>query len=249
MKRRWVLALIAANLLVLAALVVAYPQFMLAPGLLAPGHAKLATDCFACHVPLHGAAAEKCISCHAVATIGVKTTTGAAVVGKPSQAPFHQALTTQNCMACHSDHAGPSLTHRSGVTFSHSLLNNATKDNCVGCHAAPRDAMHLNFGSACAQCHVQDRWKPATFDHSKSFALDGDHNALCATCHVNNDFSKYTCYGCHEHQPDRIRSKHLKEGIQNFDNCVSCHRSAHGERGEHGGREGRREGKKRENRD
>lgn len=245
MKRRWVLGLIAVNLLVLAALVVAYPHFMIAPGLLASGHAKLTSDCFACHVPLQGASPEKCISCHAVATIGVKTTTGAAVVQKPFQVPFHQALITQNCMACHSDHASPSLTRRSNVTFSHSLLNSATKDNCVSCHAPPKNEMHRSFGTACGQCHVQDRWKPAIFDHTKWFALDGDHNAPCATCHLNNDVRKYTCYGCHEHQPDRIRSKHLKEGIRNFENCASCHRSA---RGEHGEREKERDGKKRENR-
>jgi hypothetical protein len=244
MKRRWVLALITANLLALAALVFVYPQYMIAPGPLAPAHAKLTEDCFACHVPLRGAVAEKCISCHAVATIGLKTTKGAAVVRKPSQAAFHQALSTQDCMACHSDHASPTLTDRSRVAFSHSLLNSPTKENCAGCHARPKDDLHRNFGAGCANCHGQERWKPSTFDHAKSFALEGGHNAPCATCHLNNDFSKYTCYGCHEHQPDRIRSKHVKEGIQNFENCASCHRSAHGE-----GRERGREGKKREGKD
>ena len=28
-----------------------------------------------------------------------------------------------------------------------------------------------------------------------------------------------------------IRAKHLREGISNFQNCVQCHRSAHGEHG------------------
>jgi hypothetical protein len=230
MKRRGALLLIAAALLVLAGFVIAYPQVMIAPGPLALGHAKLSGDCFACHVPLRGASAEKCISCHAVAAIGITTTTGAAVHHKATQAPFHQALTTRDCMACHSDHASPSLTHRSNVTFSHALLKGGTKDNCVGCHAAPSTQAHRGFGVDCAHCHVQDHWKPATFDHGRFFVLDSDHNAPCATCHLNDDFSKYTCYGCHEHQPDRIRSKHLKEGIAKFENCASCHRSAHGER-------------------
>lgn len=230
MSRRWALGLISAALLVLAGFVVAYPQIMIAPGALSPGHAKLTGDCFACHVPLQSAAAEKCVSCHAVAAIGLTTTTGAAVQRKPAQAPFHQALTTGDCMACHSDHAGPSLTHRTNVTFSHALLKSGVTANCAGCHTAPSTPAHRSFGADCAHCHVQDHWKPATFDHAKFFLLDGDHNAPCATCHLNNDLSKVTCYGCHEHQPDRIRAKHVKEGINNFENCASCHRSAHGER-------------------
>jgi len=69
--------------------------------------------------------------------------------------------------------------------------------------------------------------------------LDRDHNATCATCHVNNDYKRYTCYGCHEHQPDKIRRKHVKEGIPEFDNCVKCHRSASEREGNERSREGR----------
>ena len=47
------------------------------------------------------------------------------------------------------------------------------------------------------------------------------------TCHVNNDYKKYTCYGCHEHTLPNVTRKHVKERIQNFENCVQCHRSAH----------------------
>ena len=52
----------------------------------------------------------------------------------------------------------------------------------------------------------------------------------------------YTCYGCHEHTEANIRAKHVHEGIANFTNCVSCHRSAHGESREGG--EGERKGKR-----
>lgn len=40
------------------------------------------------------------------------------------------------------------------------------------------------------------------------------------------DYSRYTCYGCHEHTPDNIRREHIEEGIRDFDNCVECHRNA-----------------------
>jgi hypothetical protein len=102
--------------------------------------------------------------------------------------------------------------------------------------------LHLQIKGNCAQCHSAQGWKPATFDHERLFALDGDHNARCETCHVNNDYSRYTCYGCHEHTPANVRAEHEEEGIRNFDNCVKCHRNATDEPkegGEGGGRDRR----------
>ena len=69
-------------------------------------------------------------------------------------------------------------------------------------------------------------WKPATFDHARYFRLDRDHAVACATCHVGNDYARYTCYGCHEHTPARVRAEHAEEGITAFEHCVECHRSA-----------------------
>ena len=48
----------------------------------------------------------------------------------------------------------------------------------------------------------------------------------CATCHIRNDYSAYTCYGCHEHSAEKIRREHVKEGIRDYRNCVECHRNA-----------------------
>jgi len=189
-------------------------------------------------------------------------------------------------MACHTDHAGPKLTHRTGKQFSHALLKPTIKDRCESCHTAPQDKVHsgrtancsqchkpeswkpASFDHAllpkaelqncqschkpptdklhsqikgnCGQCHTPTGWKPANFDHAKFFVLDRDHNTSCATCHTNDDYSRYTCYGCHEHTPDNIRRKHVKEGIQNFENCVKCHRSA-SDKTEGGERRGGRE--------
>ena len=66
MKRGWILAIIAANLLALTALTFIFPNLMVAPGPVVKAHTAIATDCFVCHAPLRGAAAELCISCHAV---------------------------------------------------------------------------------------------------------------------------------------------------------------------------------------
>ena len=285
MSRRGVLILIAANLLALVALAFIYPHLMVSPGPLVAGHTELATDCFACHSPWRGADSQRCIQCHAVAGIGLRTTRGIAVAQRRAKTSFHQELIEQDCMACHSDHEGPKLTQRSRKPFSHALLRPAIRDQCESCHTAPTDNIHRNLSVSCSQCHKSghwkpatfdhaqlakavlercegchqspndrlhqqiktncrqchspERWKPATFDHDKFFVLDRDHNTKCATCHTADDYSRYTCYGCHEHQPDRVRAEHLEEGIRDFENCVECHRSASEEPERNGSRRGR----------
>ena len=270
MKRRWLLPVIALNLLVLVGLAFVYPNLMISPGPLTPSHAALATDCFACHAPLRGAAANRCVACHAVADIGRLTTTGIPIPSKPDRLPFHQALARQDCMACHTEHAGVKLTQRAHPVFTHALLDSSIRERCASCHTPPANPLHRQVGSDCAQCHVpahwkpvafkhallaadvQQRcatchappkdalhqqisancqqchgttqWKPATFDHAKYFPLVGEHKAACATCHVNSDFSRYTCYGCHEHTPAKIAAEHREEGIHDTTDCVKCHR-------------------------
>ena len=220
---RWiaVFAILAAALV----LVFAFPERAISPGGMLKGHLNLSGDCFACHVPLLGSRPEKCMVCHAVDRIGRFTVAGAPIAGADNNTAFHQHLTQQDCMACHTEHRGVDGA-LSMKPFSHQLLDPAVRGNCAACHAKPQDSLHLQFKQGCLQCHSPRAWRPATFDHSKYFVLDRDHNAPCATCHVDNDFSRHTCFGCHEHTPARIRAKHLEEGIRNLDNCIKCHRSA-----------------------
>ena len=247
MKGRWLWMVIGANLLVVLALAFIYPHLMVSPGPLVTGHASLATDCFACHTPFRGASAARCTACHAPRDIGLRTTKGlplTAVSGGRNtllRTAFHQELTEQNCMACHSDHARPKLTQRSRKSFSHTLLRVETRSLCSSCHVAPGNEMHAQRAIACAQCHRTDGWKPATFEHEEFFRLDQDHNVACRTCHTSADYSKYSCYGCHEHTQANVRGIHIGEGIPNFENCVQCHRNANREaegRGERGGSQG-----------
>ena len=292
------LIVIALNLVALVALAFIVPHLMVSPGALVKEHAELTTDCFACHAPWRGAASNLCIECHAVASIGLRTTKGAPIAKDTIKASFHQDLVEQNCMACHSDHQGPRLAQRSRKLFSHALLHEATRERCASCHAAPKDAVHRDLTVGCRECHkteswkpaqfdhkllagdvldrcaschaapkdaphrdvtancvqchktaawkpvevdhkllakaVLDRceschkapsdrlhrqiqgncsschkteaWKPATFDHDKFFVLDRDHNVRCDTCHTGNDYGRYSCYGCHEHRPDKVRA-------------------------------------------
>ena len=147
MKQRPILLLaIALNLLVLVALAFAYPHLMVSPGPLVKGHAELATDCFACHAAWRGASSPRCIECHAVADVGLKTTRGVPIAAGTLQGSFHQALIEQDCMACHSDHQGPKLTKRSRKPFSHGLLKVAVRDTLfASCHAAPKDTVHRDL--------------------------------------------------------------------------------------------------------
>jgi hypothetical protein len=217
--------ILALNLIALAVLAFVYPNLMVGPGKLIPGHKQLETNCFACHTQLRGVSAVKCISCHKPADIGRLTTTGLTIAKPLTATPFHQQLISDDCVACHSDHAGVRRYVTQG-RFNHALLKKETRNECQTCHKAPTDSLHKQITGNCVQCHTQERWTPATFDHDKYFVLDRDHNASCVTCHVRNDYQTYTCYNCHEHTPTNIRRKHIEEGIRKFDNCVECHASS-----------------------
>jgi len=244
---RGVKIVLAANLLILAVLVFAYPQLMVAPGKLIPGHKELETDCFACHSPWLGSTSDRCIACHAPEKIGLVSTTGQAIVKTKSSVAFHQKLSEQNCISCHSDHSGTKRFGQQG-RFDHALLQSATRGQCQDCHKSPTDTLHRQITGNCSQCHGQNRWVPATFDHDKFFVLDRHHTDRCVTCHVRNDYDRYTCYGCHEHSAASIRREHIEEGVDNYDDCVECHRSGNehdirdGRGGERG--EGERRGRK-----
>ena len=241
--------ILAANLIVIAILAFVYPNLMVGPGKLIPGHKQLETDCFACHSPLLGVKPERCTFCHKPADIGRLTTKGFPITKPLTATPFHQKLASLDCMVCHSDHAGVKRFRKQG-RFDHAMLERAMVDQCQTCHKAPSDSLHQQITGNCGQCHEPNRWAPATFDHERFFALDRDHTARCVTCHIGNDYRRYTCYGCHEHSLDKIRREHIEEGIRDFDNCVECHRSGNkheilggrGEgRGEHHGGHGRKE--------
>jgi hypothetical protein len=244
---RIVKLVLAANLIVFAILAFVYPHLMVGPGKLIPGHNKLEADCFACHAPFIGADSQRCITCHKPTDIGRLTTVGQPVEKPLTATPFHQKLVKEDCVACHSDHAGVKRFRVQG-RFNHTLLQKGTRAECQGCHLSPKDSLHQQITGNCSQCHSQEKWTPATFDHDKLFELDRDHNDRCVTCHARNDYSRYTCYGCHEHTPENIRRKHIKESIRNYDNCVECHRNAdeHDIRGPYGngGGKGQRDRKK-----
>jgi hypothetical protein len=223
MKKKTVMAIVMANLAAVLLLVFIYPHLMVSPGKLIDAHLELTTDCFTCHSVLTGSSPEKCIQCHKVEEIGLKTTKGLSIAKEKKNVSFHQKLLAQDCIACHSDHKGVQA-FRPISQFSHQLLEPAVQEQCDGCHSNPSDTLHQNIKGNCGQCHTEESWTPATFDHDEYFRFDKDHTTECNTCHMNNDYSNYTCYGCHEHSRSKIREEHVEEGIYDYENCVECHR-------------------------
>lgn len=232
MKNRTVMLVVAANLAVLVLLVIFMPQPMIMPGKLIDAHADLNNDCFACHTPFIGSTPDNCIACHKVEEIGLKTTQGRSIAEETKNVAFHQQLIEDDCVSCHSDHRGVKAFRPINM-FSHLLLEAQLQKQCDSCHGNPSDALHQKIKGNCGECHSQEAWTPATFDHEQYFRFDRDHTTECATCHVNDDYSSYTCYGCHEHSRSKIREEHVEEGIFNYENCVECHRSGDEDEAKH----------------
>jgi hypothetical protein len=116
-----------------------------------------------------------------------------------------------DCQACHGAPPEP-------VSFA------GTPTTCVSCHAEPE--IHAGvFGLECQNCHRTDAWSPALLQNH-SFPLDHGEQGLvsCQVCHPTT-YVEYTCYDCHEHDPQETLSEHLEEGIsaEELPNCTSCH--------------------------
>jgi hypothetical protein len=232
---------VAIVVIALVLLAIFSPQLLLSPGKPIAAHEEFATDCFACHQPFLGSAADKCIECHKVSDIGIRTTRGLLIEQEKKNVTFHQKLIEDDCVACHSDHRGVKPFRPIGQ-FSHKLIEPPLQENCAECHSDPGDALHLKIKGNCGPCHNQESWFPANFDHAQYFRFDRHHDTECTTCHINNDYSDYTCYGCHEHSRSEIREEHLEEGIRDYENCSECHRSGDEEEAEHLWEHKRREG-------
>lgn len=224
MKNKIVILVVGINLAALILLTIFSPHLMISPGTTIEAHAEISTDCFACHTPFIGSSPSKCIACHKVEEIGKKTTKGLPIEREKKNVTFHQLLIEDECVSCHSDHKGVKAFRPIGH-FSHDLLESDLQKQCDSCHNNPVDDLHRKVKGNCAQCHTQDAWMPATFEHEKYFRFDRDHDSECVTCHIDNDYASYTCYGCHEHSRSNIREEHVEEGIRDYENCVECHPS------------------------
>lgn len=184
------------------------------PGSVIKGHADLEAKCENCHVRFDRDAQPRlCLDCHKPIAADVRTKQG-----------FHGRLKEKNCRACHTEHKGRDarIVVLDEKRFDHAktdfLLrgkhaNVPCKDchqagtphrkassGCVACHR--KDDTHKgNLGDKCGNCHDENDWKKARFDHSRTkFDLrDGHEKLACAKCHADQRFAKTPrdCLGCH----------------------------------------------------
>ncbi len=100
-----------------------------------------------------------------------------------------------------------------------------TPRTCVGCHADDRDRArpdHSDFPQLCTDCHSEEAWRPAAFDHDAYFPIEGAHQEnSCQDCHIGDRYAgtPRTCVGCHAEDRDRARPTHARFS----DTCTECH--------------------------
>lgn len=204
----------------------------LSPGPLTQVHAKWQDECARCHVRFDRAGQDKlCADCHKPVAQDMAAHTG-----------WHGRQPAQACRSCHTDHKGRNarIAPLDTQGFDHRqtdwpLRGAHSRVDCAQCHRsgkawreAPQDCLACHqkddkhqgaLGKACADCHSQDSWKNAKFDHNSTrFALKGEHTrTACADCHPKARYAGVptTCVGCH-----RDDDKHKG---QFGERCDSCH--------------------------
>lgn len=162
-------------------------------------HATVA--CFACHRdPGFKGAPGRCVDCHA----GDDAHRGA---NGPDCAGCHGSDDWKRTRFDHAKASGYALLGKHASLACDSChrggdLKAPLPRECAGCHAAT-DVHAGRFAGACADCHAQDSWQVASFDHEKraKYALRGAHATLdCHACHTGvlkqQQLAK-ECVGCH----------------------------------------------------
>ncbi len=212
-------------------------ESVLRPGELIQGHAKWEEDCSKCHVRFDRAAQDRlCIDCHKEVGLDMRDRTG-----------FHGRAKPQACRSCHTDHKGRTarIVELDKQKFDHTqsdylLRGKHAKVECEKCHEPKKkywqapsdcntchrkdDAHKGSLGPKCADCHTENDWKEARFDHDKTrFGLKGKHaDAKCVDCHkkgIEYKDAPRTCIGCHKKDDDGNKGH---KGLYG-EKCETCH--------------------------
>ncbi|MDH5546907.1 MAG: cytochrome C [Gammaproteobacteria bacterium] len=193
----------------------------LMPGKLAKVHTKFAEDCNNCHVMFDkGAQNRLCVDCHDHRNIRNDLLEKRGYHGK------NETIRKRDCRECHREHLGEDnqalillderLFNHDDTDFplnrTHAFVEcdachkkgkkyHEAKYSCAECHKE-QDAHDGYFGNRCQDCHVDNQWRIADFQHDKTkFTLKDSHRLVaCASCHPANryTFEKVSCHSCHE---------------------------------------------------
>src|SRR5690606_41148681 len=84
------------------------------------------------------------------------------------------------------------------IVACHNGDYNNTPNTCFGCHESDyKETTNLDylsevFSTTCVDCHSEDAWTPANFDHSIFYPLTGAHATIandCALCHIGGNYN------------------------------------------------------------
>jgi hypothetical protein len=188
---------------------------------------NLDTDCYSCHKKDYETAqsidhvkqgfSTQCQQCHNTMGWGGAAFDHVTVSGGFALVGAHKQIRCESC------HLVPSFANKFHTT--------SDKD-CYSCHQSNFQDAHggSNFPHTCLNCHNENSWGGAEFDHAKisnGFELLGSHKKLeCSSCHIipsyQNKFqatSDQDCYSCH--QTDFQKAHGSGSGIST--NCKDCH--------------------------
>ena len=151
---------------------------------------KTGSVCLDCHTRLDAVFSQAhqsnfgpgCLDCH-----DGKETYGKSFDHQQTAFPLNGKHASLECLVCH--------------TGARSMTDLKNKPQaCFSCHAK-NDNHQGSFGDDCGQCHSEEGWIPAKFDHSlAAFKLTGKHtNVDCTACHIDHQFqgTPQDCYTCH----------------------------------------------------
>jgi nitrate/TMAO reductase-like tetraheme cytochrome c subunit len=198
--------------------------------------AHIQVDCLGCHSSGYSGTPTMCEDCHIQDY-------------QASSDPDHEVFGfPRNCEICHNENqwGGTSFDHLAESGFAlngaHAtiLCNSCHVNNqisglprdCIGCHEGDYNSVddpnhvQAQFSFDCLECHSEQSWTPATFDHNQTqFPLTGAHVAIsCIDCHKNNQYTGLPgdCYACHDNDYNATSDpNHQSAGFPV--QCEDCH--------------------------
>lgn len=204
--------------------------------------------CSDCHISGYNGTSNECHSCH---------------LQQFNEAinPSHTELgLSQDCASCHTTNTDwqPASFSQHNNYYTLAGAHQRIASNCFDCHEGnyvnspntcfschseaynqttnpPHQA--VQFSTSCEQCHSENAWTPATFDHDLQYfpVYSGSHQGEwqnCVECHTSPDnYALFSCIDCHEHNQSETDSEHA--GISGYayasEACYACHPTGEGE--------------------
>jgi hypothetical protein len=213
-----------------------------------------AIECYQCHFEEYHSSKNPdhdCLSCHSTGFSGTPNMCEDCHIQdyQATSDPDHEVFGfPRNCEVCHNENLwqGTSFDHLTESGFAlngaHGTIlcischvNNQVSGlprDCFGCHEADYNSVddpnhaQAQFSFDCLECHTEQSWTPATFDHSKtSFPLTGAHLGIsCTDCHINGQYTglPIDCFSCHENDYNGTADpNHSSAGFPV--QCEDCH--------------------------